>query len=77
MDKNLGVAKDPVFQSEKRLAQMEKGLIEKIDGVDKRVAALDRHVVEKFGEIRRWMMGLSVAQAASLLLVIAKDLKWI
>ena len=59
-----------IHQNEKSLLHVEKSLIERIDGVDRRL-------IEKFGEIRFWVMGLHVALAAGLLLVMAKGFKWI
>ena len=70
MNEKLDTLDARIHQNEKSLLHVEKSLIERIDGVDRRL-------IEKFGEISFWVMGLHVALAAGLLLVMAKGFKWI
>jgi hypothetical protein len=49
----------------------------KIDAVIARLSSFEKEVMSKFGEIKVWMLGLYVGQAAGLLLIIAKGFKWL
>lgn len=59
-----------------RLTAMDARLSGRIDAVDNRLGDFEKCMAEKFGDMKLWVLGLYVAQAASLLLVIAKGFKW-
>ena len=49
----------------------------KIDAVDTRLHKFEKDVATQFGEMKVWMLGLHLAQATGLLLIMAKGFKWL
>jgi hypothetical protein len=70
IDETLHTLDARIHQSDKNLLSSQKDLTERMDGVDRRL-------IEKFGEMRLWVMGVHISLAAGLLLVMAKGFKWI
>lgn len=60
-----------------KIDSVEQRLDNKIDAVNARLSSFEKEVMGKFGENKVWMLSLHMAQAAGLLLIIAKAFKWL
>ena len=49
----------------------------KFGAVDARLHKVEKDLTEKYGSVKLWALGIYVAQAASLLFIMARGFKWL